>query len=1415
MKVFLGGTVNGSTWRDKLIPQLDIDYFNPVVEEWDDEAYQRELYERQHCDFCLYIITPKMTGYYALAEVIDDSYKRPDRTLYCFLEKDEDRAFSTEEIESLHTLGEQVKENGGNWLPSIDSVTEFLNSGKALHIARQDETQEFDDVFISYGRRHSKAFATKLHDTLVKEHYAVWFDQNDIPLGVDFQEQINEGIARAHNFVFIISPHSIRSEFCLKEIEMAVKLNKRIIPLLHVEPTEELDNIHPAIAKINWIYIREEADENKELYEWKQVDDFDVSFQGLLQSIGNHASYVEMHTRLLVKALNWEKNQKAGKYLLVGKDRQDAEKWLSHEFLKGQPPCIPTDLHCEYICESKKNGENLTTEAFIAYAVENKAFRDSISKSLSRFGITTWVHTKDIKTGQNYAKAIYEGISQADNFILFISKASINSEYCQKELAIALSFNKRIIPVLTEALDENELPEAIRLLQYIDFVKETTNPNQHNIGFKEKVSKLIAEIGKDKGYYQKHKRYLTQALKWDEQNRNDSLLLRGYNLQDAEVWLEIGKKREAHQPTRLHDIFITASGTKRLQLSNEVFISYSRADSDFARKLNEALQLQGKTTWFDQESITSGVDFQEEIYRGIEASDNFLFIISPEAIRSPYCADEVEYAANLNKRFITIMHRQTDYLHPSLASVQWCDFEKVDFTEAFNNLITVLDLDRDYVQQHTKWSQRALAWEEQGQNSGLFLSGLELETASGWLKETKKAKKKPVPTTLLINFIANSETANKKEKRRKLLLAAMVVVMAGLFLISGALAYLANRERKQAIQAERLARSEKHVADSLRITAQDDKKLADSLRLIAEYEQHAADSLRVVAEKNGQQLSLALKEAQIAQQQAKAEANRARKLASEARKQSELARASEKRANELAEIAKQKAEEAKQLQLLAESRLQQYEEQKTIAEEAQVAYQEQKTTVDKIKMLAAASQLAVASQNQFNNGNVKEAKILGLHAFFLNEQYSEKPKDDFLIDRGPMLKKDSVKLLNRKVSEKAGNVPEIYDALSTVFFFENQDISIGSKSTVNTFAFSQQRASVRQFTRWQPATLAAGDEAGSIFIYKVDSKNKPTLQNTYHLKSPINQLKFNKDASSILTGTESGAVYLLRAFEAQKSPKPELICNLGDPVNFIDFIEIPNYNEKVIVTTSKSKIALWTINDIPTKSKFASVKVYETKSNNINAMAISPVLDKNALLAIGAEDRVEIYQIQLSKKGSPELYPYLNISPNSKVRQYTAMSVSSLAFSSNGSRLASGYQNGNIETWETKSFKLADSHFGHTGAVNQLSFENGKNRLISSSEDQTVRIWEKDNIENQLVLKNESSINALALTSNFSYLLTLRSGNLLRFWPTDTALLSTKLCRTIDENALSQGTLPMPMEKVYEYAGLVFTYENSNCVYYR
>jgi TIR domain len=96
-------------------------------------------------------------------------------------------------------------------------------------------SNSYYDAFISYGRPDSKTFVARLQDRFNSVGLRVWLDLNDIPLGVDYQNQIDDGIAKADNFLFVISPHSVNSDYCKKEIELALHLNKRIIPLLHVE----------------------------------------------------------------------------------------------------------------------------------------------------------------------------------------------------------------------------------------------------------------------------------------------------------------------------------------------------------------------------------------------------------------------------------------------------------------------------------------------------------------------------------------------------------------------------------------------------------------------------------------------------------------------------------------------------------------------------------------------------------------------------------------------------------------------------------------------------------------------------------------------------------------------------------------------------------------------------------------------------------------------------------------------------------------------------------------------------------------------------------------------------------------------------------------------------------------------------
>ena len=140
VRVFLGGTCNGSTWRQKLIPMIEgkVSYFDPVVPVWDDEAYKRELVERENADYVVYTITPAMVGVYSIAEVVDDSNKRPQKTVLCILGEEDGKGWDMPIRNSLTAVYKMVKANGAHVVEGLEGLAQFLLKAKA--------TEDFQDV---------------------------------------------------------------------------------------------------------------------------------------------------------------------------------------------------------------------------------------------------------------------------------------------------------------------------------------------------------------------------------------------------------------------------------------------------------------------------------------------------------------------------------------------------------------------------------------------------------------------------------------------------------------------------------------------------------------------------------------------------------------------------------------------------------------------------------------------------------------------------------------------------------------------------------------------------------------------------------------------------------------------------------------------------------------------------------------------------------------------------------------------------------------------------------------------------------------------------------------------------------------------------------------------------------------------
>lgn len=109
----------------------NLDYFNPVVDDWNDEAMAKEIHERETCDFCLYTITPKMTGTYSIAEVVDDSNKRPEKTVLVLLCDDGNERFDKAQWKSLKRVSWMVEQNGGMVFDNLKSA--------AIEMGRKDK----------------------------------------------------------------------------------------------------------------------------------------------------------------------------------------------------------------------------------------------------------------------------------------------------------------------------------------------------------------------------------------------------------------------------------------------------------------------------------------------------------------------------------------------------------------------------------------------------------------------------------------------------------------------------------------------------------------------------------------------------------------------------------------------------------------------------------------------------------------------------------------------------------------------------------------------------------------------------------------------------------------------------------------------------------------------------------------------------------------------------------------------------------------------------------------------------------------------------------------------------------------------------------------------------------------------------
>ena len=193
-------------------------------------------------------------------------------------------------------------------------------------------------VFISYSRR-DKTFVKSLYDAISTAGINTWVDWENIPLTADWWQEIERGIKNADAIAFVISPDSLKSEICQREVQTAIDNNKRLVPVLHRDAPPDV-KMPQVISATNWVYMRSD-------------EEMQANMNAMLAVINTDLDWVREHTRLLGRALEWDAGGRNNNLLLRGPDLDAAQAWLAKSGAIAEPKPLP--LHGEFIQASRKD----------------------------------------------------------------------------------------------------------------------------------------------------------------------------------------------------------------------------------------------------------------------------------------------------------------------------------------------------------------------------------------------------------------------------------------------------------------------------------------------------------------------------------------------------------------------------------------------------------------------------------------------------------------------------------------------------------------------------------------------------------------------------------------------------------------------------------------------------------------------------------------------------------------------------------------------------------------------------------------------------------------------------------------------------------------------------------------------------
>ncbi len=131
------------------------------------------------------------------------------------------------------------------------------------------------------------------------------------------------------------------------------------------------------------------------------------------------------------------------------------------------PTCVPS--RSRHYAQGGEHSVSPKLSFFISYAHADRSLAVAIADELERAGMRVWVDEGELRAGDSIVERIADAVDQVDFVVALVTRRAVASNWCKKELALAIQGGLRegSVRLLPLRVDDVEMPPSLRDLFHL------------------------------------------------------------------------------------------------------------------------------------------------------------------------------------------------------------------------------------------------------------------------------------------------------------------------------------------------------------------------------------------------------------------------------------------------------------------------------------------------------------------------------------------------------------------------------------------------------------------------------------------------------------------------------------------------------------------------------------------------------------------------------------------------------------------------------------------------------------------------------------------------------------------------------------------------------------------------------------